>query len=132
MEDTPIFTLRFTFAMILALWATVRSAAASGPFTGSPSPQFKQLAGPPAEMDAMKAPDPASYATHSKSALLLVNFEKRPDGRWIWSVDIPVESGELRFAVISGASAAKTKPWDVMIGEQPVAALRGSHRRSSL
>ena len=57
----------------------------------------KQLAGPPAEMAAMRATSPTDGTIHSRSALLPVRF----DGKSEWQTALPVEDGTLRFLVFA-------------------------------
>lgn len=62
----------------------------------------KQLAGPPSEFAAMRAPSPAAAAIVSRSAVLPVELTAGKSGRLGWQARIPVESGALRFALLSG------------------------------
>ncbi|MCD9033422.1 conditioned medium factor [Luteimonas sp. Y-2-2-4F] len=61
-------------------------------------PVAKQLAGPPEEMAAMRAPDPAAAAILSKSALLPVTMDAA--GRA--ALALPVENGRLNLMLLSG------------------------------
>ncbi|HET9483941.1 MAG TPA: choice-of-anchor X domain-containing protein, partial [Xanthomonadales bacterium] len=75
------------------------------------NPIPKQLSGPPAEFDAMRAPTPESTTIHSKSALLPVHLATTKSGAGQWSARIPVESGNARFVVFAGRTGA----WDVAL-----------------
>jgi pre-peptidase len=70
--------------------------------------EFKQLGGPPEEIAAMSPANPASSATRSRSATLLVSLTKGEGDQWDWNGVVPVEHGALRFAVLSGGP-----PWTV-------------------
>ncbi|HRD72220.1 MAG TPA: conditioned medium factor [Aquimonas sp.] len=91
-------------AVSSVLFSTVLSAA-QGPIP-------KQLAGPAEDIASMRAPDPASAAIHSKSALIAVDMLNDKAGNATWQMNLPIESDALRFLVFSGA----TDRWDVQIG----------------
>jgi hypothetical protein len=65
----------------------------------------KELAGPPSEFAAMRAPDPVEAAIYSKSALIPV--EAIAGG---WQGRLPVENGRLRFAVFGGGAVELAPP----------------------
>ncbi|WP_434031549.1 choice-of-anchor X domain-containing protein [[Pseudomonas] boreopolis] len=71
----------------------------------------KQLAGPPEEFAQMRAPDPASAAILSKSALLPVELAPQTGGAQ-WRGNLPVENGRLRFMVLDNGAG-----WQVAAGE---------------
>src|SRR5688572_25106672 len=83
--------------LAVALFAVLLCAGAARAATAS---QYKQLAGPPAEMGAMATPDPAASATYSQSAVLPFRLEQDASGLWRWSTEVPVEGESLRFAVV--------------------------------
>ena len=68
-------------------------------------PFAKQLAGPPAEIAAMRAPSPTESTIHSRSALLPVRFAADGTGGQSWQGALPVENGVLRFLVFAPAQA---------------------------
>lgn len=67
------------------------------------APVAKQLAGPPSEFAAMAEADLSQAAMESKSALIPIQLSTDRSGAHRWSASIPVESSNLRFAVMSGA-----------------------------
>lgn len=76
-------------------------------------PFAKQLAGPPAEIEAMRAPSPVEATIHSRSALLPVRFAGTEAGGSSWRTNVPVENGSLRFLVF----APRLANWQVgMVG----------------
>ena len=104
----------------------------------------KQLAGPPAEIEAMRAPSPVEATIHSRSALLPVRFADTEAGEAAWRTTVPIENGSLRFLVFAprqaswqvgmvgasgrsteaGALAARVIDTDFGIGEARVPAVR--------
>lgn len=71
----------------------------------SPASFAKQLAGPPSEIAAMRAPSPIDATIHSRSALLPVHFTADSSGERTWQGKLPVENDKLRFLVFSAAEA---------------------------
>ncbi len=69
-------------------------------------PIAKQLAGLPSEFAAMQPRDPADAAIYSKSALISVELARDKTGRLSWEGKLPVENGQLRFLMFSGAGNA--------------------------
>ena len=65
----------------------------------------KQLAGPPEEMAAMRAPLPTDAMIHSRSALLPVQFTADGSGGHVWKSALPVENGALRLLVFAPAQS---------------------------
>ncbi|MBX3692840.1 choice-of-anchor X domain-containing protein [Dokdonella sp.] len=65
----------------------------------------KQLAGPAAEIEAMRAPSPVDATIHSRSALLPVRFAGSGVGGSTWQTTLPIESDTLRFLVFAPAQA---------------------------
>lgn len=65
----------------------------------------KQLAGPPAEFAAMKAPDPASAAIISSSALLPIELQADGAGGFAWQGELAVEASNLRVLLLGGEGA---------------------------
>ncbi len=104
----------------------------------------KQLAGPPAEIEAMRAPSPVDATIHSRSALLPVRFADTEAGEAAWRTTVPIENGSLRFLVFAprqaswqvgmvgasgrsteaGALAARVIDTDFGIGEARIPAVR--------
>lgn len=76
-------------------WAAPLAQAADAPIP-------KQLSGAPAEFAAMREPDPADAAIHSKSALLPVALTVDKSGRASWQGSLPVENGRSRFLLFNG------------------------------
>ena len=70
----------------------------------------KQLAGPPEDFAAMRAPDPVEATIHSRSALIPVDMVAGKSGT-TWHGALPVENGKLRFAVLGPADAG----WSVSL-----------------
>lgn len=89
-----------TALYLLCLFAFSASSAYA-----AEGPVAKQLAGPPAEFDAMRAPDPAQSAIYSKSALIPVGAVEGG-----WQGRLPVENGRLRFLVFGGGSVEVAPP----------------------
>ena len=83
---------------VLSLFAAA-PLLAQGPVE-QPASFAKQLAGPPSEIDSMRAPSPVDATIHSRSALLPVQL-----GANGWQGTLPVENGKLRFLVFSPAAA---------------------------
>ncbi len=81
------------------------SLALCGVCSAAIRPEFKQLAGPPSEFDAMRPVGVGAAAIYSKSAL--VPLKLSPDGQRgrSWSGVLPVENGRARFMVLSGNGA---------------------------
>lgn len=75
----------------------------------------KQLAGPPEEFTQMRAPDPASAAILSRSALLPVELASQAGGAQ-WRGSLPVENGRVRFMVLDDGAG-----WQAVAGEPGVA-----------
>jgi hypothetical protein len=90
--------------------ATVLCCAA--PFALAESPIPKQLSGTPAEFSAMRAPDPADAAIHSKSALLPISLQVDKAGGASWTGRLPVENGRARFLLFNGGQGE----WQVELG----------------
>jgi hypothetical protein len=88
------------------LVAASMSLALCGVCVAAIRPEFKQLAGPPSEFDAMRPVGIGAAAIYSKSAL--VPFRLSPDGQHgrSWSGVLPAENGHARFMVFSGNGAA--------------------------
>jgi len=84
--------------------AIIASLAACGVCSAAINPQYKQLAGPPAQFDAMKPVPVGAAAISSKSALLPIKLSTSARGR-SWSGTLPVENGRIRFMVIPGAGS---------------------------
>src|SRR5438105_4903885 len=81
------------------------SLALCGVCSAAIRPEFKQLAGPPSEFDAMRPVGVGAAAIYSKSAL--VPLKLTPDGQngRSWRGMLPVENGRARFMVFSGNGA---------------------------
>lgn len=94
------------------LAVAVSSVLFSSALSAAQGPIPKQLAGPAEDIASMRAPDPASAAIHSKSALIAVDMLNDKAGNATWQINLPIESDALRFLVFSGA----TDRWDVQIG----------------
>ena len=77
-----------------------------GVSAGAQALEAKQLAGAPEEFAEMRAPDPASSAIHSKSALLPIEMGMQKNGRLGWEGKLPVENGNLRFLIFAEGSDA--------------------------
>ncbi len=77
------------------------SLAACGVATAAINPQYKQLAGAPAEFAAMQPVATGAAAIYSKSALIPITLA--PDGHAgrAWTGELPVENGNARFMVMS-------------------------------
>lgn len=94
----------------------VLALTAASPLAAQQLSQFdplsaKQLAGPPEEIAAMRAPSPVESTIHSKAALLKINFVKDKNGIETWRGDLPIEKDTLRFLVFSGADSSND--WQV-------------------
>ncbi|HEY2345671.1 MAG TPA: choice-of-anchor X domain-containing protein [Xanthomonadaceae bacterium] len=78
------------------------SLAVCGACSAAINPQYKQLAGPPSEFDAMRPVGIGAAAIVSKSAL--IPLQLAPDARHgrSWSGTLPVENGHAHFMVLSG------------------------------
>jgi hypothetical protein len=85
-------------------WSILSALLIAAPLAQAKAPpiQYKQLAGPPSEFRQMREIDPADAAILSKSALLPIQFEASKSGG-VWQGSLPVERGDLRFLVFSGA-----------------------------
>lgn len=92
---------RLTLSVLSALLLTAPLSAA----TAFDASSAKQLAGPPSEMAAMRAIDPAEATIHSKSALVPVQFAQSKSGERSWQGVLPVENGALRFLAFSGGTS---------------------------
>lgn len=69
---------------------------------------FKNLAGAPEEMSAMRLPSAETLGTRSKAAMLPVRF----DAKGKWSINVPVETAEdLRFTLLAPDSRA----WQIKV-----------------
>lgn len=117
----------------IVLWISLGAAAAlvvacggsgSGSAPAAP-PVFKQLAGPPSEMESMQAPTPASMAVHSTGALLSVTPVQNASGTWISRSEVPVDSQDLSLVVLSADGAASGAPVKVTL-EDPATTTRKS------
>ena len=88
----------------------------------------KQLAGPPGEFEAMRAPDPADAAILSRSALLPVVFDAsgRADLR------LPLHAGRLDAMLLSGGSDWSPRLVSPSGIEMDAARLAGHARTSRL
>ncbi|MBL8515643.1 MAG: conditioned medium factor [Betaproteobacteria bacterium] len=71
----------------------------------------KQLAGPPGDFAAMRAPDPIEAAVLSKSALLPVTLAADATGGLSWEGTVAADNGRLRFLVFSSGE----QPWHVEV-----------------
>ena len=105
------------------LWILCGCALAAPAFADGIVP--KQLAGPPSEFDAMRAPDPSQSAIWSKSALIPIDATARG-----WQGRLPVENDRLHFLVFGGGSVQLAQPNGTFqrtgsLGAQPMAAAFG-------
>ncbi|MBS0193497.1 MAG: conditioned medium factor [Proteobacteria bacterium] len=85
----------------LLLFAAV-SLTACGACAAAINPQYKQLAGPPSEFDAMKPVATGAATITSKSALVPIRLTGDVKQGRSWTGTLPVENGRARFMVFSG------------------------------
>lgn len=87
--------------------AVVISAIAGVGFASGASAEMlaKQLAGAPAEFTAMRAADPAEGAIYSHSALVPLDMLATKSGR-SGRMQLPVENGQLRFALLAPSNVS--------------------------
>lgn len=82
------------------------SLVACGTCSAAINPQYKQLAGPPSEFDAMKPVGAGAAAIYSKSALVPIRLLPDAQHGRSWSGTLPVENGRAHFMVLPGNGAA--------------------------
>lgn len=113
----------------ISLVAAAALVVACGGGGNSSAPEatlvFKQLAGPPSEMESMQAPTPASMAVRSTGALLTVTPVQNAAGTWTSRSDVPVDGQGLRLVVLSADSAAAASPLNVTL-DNPAATSKKS------
>lgn len=110
--------------LVLALATLIAMPAVAADRVAFDSASAKQLAGPPAEMAAMRAPAPTASAVYSHSALL--NLELAPvagSAMTRWQGEIPVDRERVRVLVFAGAA-------DLAARELRPASVRGLARAS--
>ncbi len=105
--------LRAACALLMCSCVSVVGAADSAPVP-------KQLAGPPEDFELMREAAPEASAIHSKSALIPIELTAQDDRSLSWTGKLPVEGGEARFLVLSGAQAG----WQVELTSPSAAAER--------
>lgn len=81
---------KFFWLRTAALLAWAWCIFAGQPAQAAPGDDFKQLAGPPAEMSALRLPDPATLGTRSKAAMLPVQADKKGH----WTARLPVDAAD--------------------------------------
>ncbi|MEN1928717.1 choice-of-anchor X domain-containing protein [Luteimonas sp. MJ250] len=106
------------------MWGTGAALAADA----GPALLPKQLAGPPAEFEAMRAPDPAGAAILSRSALLPVVFDA--SGRA--EVRLPLHDGRLEAMLLAGGGDWSPRLVSPAGVEMPAATLADAARASRL
>ena len=82
------------------------SLALCGVCTAGIRPEYKQLAGPPSEFDAMRPVGVSADAIYSKSALIPLTLSPDVQHGRSWSGVLPVENGHARFTLFSGNGAS--------------------------
>jgi len=82
------------------------SLALCGACSAAIRPEFKQLAGPPSEFDAMRPAGTAAAAIYSKSALIPLTLTADGQHGRSWTGPLPVENGRVRFMLFSANGSA--------------------------
>jgi hypothetical protein len=86
--------------------ATAVSFVLCGVCSAGIRPEYKQLAGPPSEFDAMRPVGISAAAIYSKSALISLTLSPDAQHGRSWSGVVPVENGHARFTLFSGHGAS--------------------------
>ena len=76
---------------------------------------FKRLAGPPEEFAMMAPPDPIGTGIHSASAMLPIELEEGPRGRWTWDGSVPIEHEFVDLVLLTplGDEGRTAQQWDL-------------------